>query len=278
MGHPRMSTATLTGQKLFALHFQLPLPSRSGEDNQFVVVHNGIITNYKEIKQFLMTKGFTFESDTDTEAVAKLIQHIHSQSPGSTFRQLVEQTISQLEGAFACVFKSLVFPGEAVATRRGSPMVVGIKSESGLESDSIPVLNSTTPVSGFGHPPKTNKGVESVKSASRKKPSLVRALSRTGIRTETVEDGDAVEYFFASDASAIIEHTNRVIFLEDSDVASVKGGVLTIHNLDEDMVKETGGAREVTVLKMEIQEIMKVSFAVIITKLILRLYMIKERP
>jgi len=235
-------------------------PHRSGEDNQFVVVHNGIITNYKEIKQFLVTKGFTFESDTDTEAVAKLIQHIHSQSPGSTFRQLVEQTISQLEGAFACVFKSLVFPGEAVATRRGSPMVVGIKSESGLESDSIPVLNSTTPVSGFGHPPKANKGVESVKSSSRKKPSLVRALSRTGIRTETVEDGDAVEYFFASDASAIIEHTNRVIFLEDSDVAAVKGGVLTIHNLDEDMVKETGGAREVTVLKMEIQEIMKGSF------------------
>ena len=224
-----------------------------------MVVHNGIITNYKEIKQFLMTKGFTFESDTDTEAVAKLIQHIHSQSPGSTFRQLVEQTISQLEGAFACVFKSLVFPGEAVATRRGSPMVVGIKSESGLESDSIPVQNSNTPVSGFGHPP-TGKGVESVKSSSRKKPSLVRALSRTGIRTETAEDGDAVEYFFASDASAIIEHTNRVIFLEDSDVASVKSGVLTIHNLDEDMVKETGGAREVTVLKMEIQEIMKVFF------------------
>ena len=50
---------------------------RSGEDNQFVVVHNGIITNYKEIKQFLTTKGFVFESDTDTEAVAKLIQHIH---------------------------------------------------------------------------------------------------------------------------------------------------------------------------------------------------------
>merc|ERR1712142_1194654 len=41
-------------------------PHRSGEDNKFVVVHNGIITNYKDIKQFLMTKGFTFESETDT--------------------------------------------------------------------------------------------------------------------------------------------------------------------------------------------------------------------
>ena len=42
-------------------------------------------------------------------------------------------------------------------------------------------------------------------------------------------DGDSVEYFFASDASAIIEHTNRVIFLEDDDVAACKNGVLSIH-------------------------------------------------
>ncbi len=45
-------------------------------------------------------------------------------------------------------------------------------------------------------------------------------------------DGDAVEYFFASDASAIIEHTNRVLFLEDDDVAAVKDGVLSIHRIN----------------------------------------------
>ena len=92
------------------------------------VVHNGIITNYKDIKQFLMTKGFSFESDTDTEVIAKLVAHIAKEHPEASFRQLVERTISQLEGAFACVFKSSKFPGECVATRRGSPMVVGIKS------------------------------------------------------------------------------------------------------------------------------------------------------
>merc|ERR1712179_183921 len=116
-------------------------PHRSGEDNKFVVVHNGIITNYKDIKQFLMTKGFTFESETDTECIAKLIQHIRSQHVNYSFRQLVEQTMSQLEGAFACVFKSTLYPGECVATRRGSPLLVGIKAE-GLESDSIPVQYS----------------------------------------------------------------------------------------------------------------------------------------
>ena len=75
-----------------------------------------------------MTKGYVFESETDTEVIAKLISYVRSQNVHYTFRQLVEQTTSQLEGAFACVFKSSQFPGECVATRRGSPMVVGIKS------------------------------------------------------------------------------------------------------------------------------------------------------
>merc|ERR1712001_110514 len=69
--------------------------------------------------------------------------------------------------------------------------------------------------------------------------------------------GDAVEYFFASDASAIIEHTNRVIFLEDDDVAAVKLGVLSIHRNN----REGDLAREITTLKMEIQQIMKGNFS-----------------
>merc|ERR1711936_869586 len=67
---------------------------------------------------------------------------------------------------------------------------------------------------------------------------------------------------FASDASAIIEHTNRVIFLEDDDVASVKNGVLSIHRPN----KEGELAREITTLKMEIQQIMKGNFSTFMQK------------
>ena len=123
---------------------------------------------------------------------------------GTIYRQLVEQTISQLEGAFACVFKSNIFPKECIATRRGSPMVVGIKSEFGVEADSIPVLC-------------TKDELKKKRSDSFKKrnPTLMRALSRAELNVETGGDSgsDAVEFFFASDASAIIEHTNKVIFL-----------------------------------------------------------------
>ena len=71
---------------------------------------------------------------------------------------------------------------------------------------------------------------------------------------------DAVEYFFASDASAIIEHTDRVIFLEDDDVAAISNGVLTIHRIKRDN-DNTSLSREVTILKMEIQQIMKGNFS-----------------
>ena len=92
-----------------------------GETNpvfaDFVIVHNGIITNYKDLQKFLLQKGYTFESETDTEIIAKLIQHMYEKHPHLTFRELVEQVIQQLEGAFALAFKSRLFPGECVATR-----------------------------------------------------------------------------------------------------------------------------------------------------------------
>lgn len=115
-------------------------PQRSDSDNEFVVVHNGIITNYKDLKQFLEKKGYEFESETDTEVIAKLIKHLHETLPTLSFREIVEQAIQQLEGAFALVFKSSKFPNQVVATRRGSPLLVGIKTKMNLPSDHIPVI------------------------------------------------------------------------------------------------------------------------------------------
>ena len=80
-------------------------------------------------------------------------------------------------------------------------MVVGIKSEFGVEADSIPVLS-------------TKDEIKRSDSFKKRNPTLMRALSRADLNLETGDSGsDAVEFFFASDASAIIEHTNKVIFL-----------------------------------------------------------------
>jgi glucosamine--fructose-6-phosphate aminotransferase (isomerizing) len=56
----------------------------------------GIVTNYKEVKVFLQKKGYQFESDTDTEVIAKLVHHIYMHNPNCSFRELIEQVIQQL--------------------------------------------------------------------------------------------------------------------------------------------------------------------------------------
>lgn len=209
-------------------------PQRSGEDNAFVVIHNGIITNYKAVKTFLENKGYVFESQTDTEAIAKLIHHIYNQHKGHNFQELVEQVIQQLEGAFALCFKSRYFPNECVASRRGSPLLVGIKTRRRLSSDHVPIMYTNN---------KATRGVV---------PSVPRVNSHAHFEPEEERD---VEYFFASDASAVIEHTNRVLYFEDDDVAHVKDGVLSIHRLSGS--SSDPHEREIQTLKLELQQIMK---------------------
>jgi glucosamine--fructose-6-phosphate aminotransferase (isomerizing) len=233
-------------------------PQRSDESNKFIVVHNGIITNYKDVKKFLESKGYKFESETDTEVFAKLVDHLHTSHPTDSFRELVEKAIQQLEGAFACVFKSRMFPGELVATRRGSPLLVGIRAEHGIGADSIPIQYSVDE-----HPKTHVHGKRSFdETANQQKSTVFRVDSGQGSTSEIAPShpGDAIEYFIASDASAIIEHTNKVIFLEDDDVAAVKNGVLSIHRVTRSL-DDSSSNREVVTLKMEIQQIMKGNFS-----------------
>ncbi|MEQ2257204.1 Glucosamine--fructose-6-phosphate aminotransferase 1 [Ilyodon furcidens] len=117
-------------------------PQRSDKNNEFIVIHNGIITNYKDLKKFLESKGYEFESETDTETIAKLVKYMYDnrESDDINFATLVERVTQQLEGAFALVFKSVHYPGEAVGTRRGSPLLMGVRSDHKLSTDHIPVL------------------------------------------------------------------------------------------------------------------------------------------
>ncbi|XP_017848751.1 glutamine--fructose-6-phosphate aminotransferase [isomerizing] 2 isoform X2 [Drosophila busckii] len=219
-------------------------PQRSDEGNSFVVVHNGIITNYNDVKTFLSKKGYEFESETDTEVFAKLVHHLWKKHPNYSFRELVEQAIQQVEGAFAIAVKSKHFPGECVASRRSSPLLVGIKTKTRLATDHIPIL--------YG------KDVDSSKASELRPHGQTRelpVLPRSDSTSEFMPEQKEVEYFFASDASAVIEHTNRVIYLEDDDVAAVRNGILSIHRLKKSL--DDPHAREITTLKMEIQQIMK---------------------
>uniref|UniRef100_A0AAQ4RAP6 glutamine--fructose-6-phosphate transaminase (isomerizing) n=1 Tax=Gasterosteus aculeatus aculeatus TaxID=481459 RepID=A0AAQ4RAP6_GASAC len=211
-------------------------PHRSDKGNEFVVIHNGIITNYKELRAYLINKGYEFESETDTEVIPKLTKYVYDnrENDGITFSTLVERVILQLEGAFALVFKSWHFPGEAVSTRRGSPLLIGVRSEQELTTDNIPIQYNSVQEKNSHNRPDSSSPID------------------------CVGDGRPVEYYFASDASAIIEHTNKVLYLEDNDIAVVKAGKLSIlrvkHQVGEDPV------RAIMTLQMELQQIMKGNF------------------
>lgn len=221
-------------------------PQRSDENCEFVVVHNGIINNYKEVKRFLQTKGFVFESETDTEVVVKLIKYLYDKHAKKgdkiTFQDLVELVIAQLEGAFSFLFKSIHFPGQLAAARRGSPLLVGIKCDSELATNTVPIVFSKATDSEL-------RGSLITSPVARPEDQVEADYHPIGTKK--------IEYFFASDASAIIEHTNQVIFLEDDDVAVILNGHLTIHRIKSLTNHNEPNSREINELLLEIQQIMK---------------------
>jgi glutamine---fructose-6-phosphate transaminase (isomerizing) len=118
-------------------------PLRSDPNNEFTVIHNGIVTNSNELRQVLQKRGYKFESETDTEAVAILTKYIYDSQPDKrpSFTSLVKTVLKELEGSFAFVFKSVHFPNEVVTARRGSPLLIGVKTQQKLKVDFVDVEN-----------------------------------------------------------------------------------------------------------------------------------------
>ena len=104
------------------------------------IVHNGIIENYKELKEYLSAKGVTFASDTDTEVVARLLDYNYNGSPIET----ISNTIRDLEGSYALGIIFADHPDVVYATRKESPLIVGLgKEESFIASDVPAILRYT---------------------------------------------------------------------------------------------------------------------------------------
>ncbi|MEW5310842.1 MAG: hypothetical protein WDW38_002603 [Sanguina aurantia] len=194
-------------------------PHTSDDTNEFVVVHNGIITNFKVLKDFLIKNGHVFTSDTDTEVIPKLCKYVYSRlSVKIPFPKLVMEVMKELEGAYAVLVKSRHYPGELVACKRGSPLIIGI-----LEAPKSP-----------------------------KTGSFVRVGDAAAQRWRE----SSMECWIASDATAVVEHTKRVIVLEENDVLHLSGGGYGIYNTEGADVEEAV-SRELHTLQMEVSQIMK---------------------
>ena len=111
-----------------------PHTSNNGE---IVVIHNGIVENYQEIKQKLQTEGFDFYSETDTETIPNLIEYEMRQ--GKTFHQATMDTVKQLHGYYA-VLAMHNSENKIIGTRNGSPLVVGLGVQENFIASDIPAF------------------------------------------------------------------------------------------------------------------------------------------
>lgn len=115
-------------------------PHMSGA--RLAVVHNGIIENYEPLREMLKTEGYRFDSDTDTEVVAHLLDH--TLKSGVSLTDALRQSVARLEGAFALGVVHADFPEQLLAARKGSPLVVGVGiGENFIASDQLALLPVT---------------------------------------------------------------------------------------------------------------------------------------
>ncbi len=138
-------------------------------NGKFIVVHNGIIENYREIKARLAEKGYTFKSQTDTEVLANLIENLYLED-GLTAEQAVKAALRRVVGAYGLAIICTDEPDILIGARKGSPLAIGV---------------------GEG------------------------------------------EYFIASDATPIIEYTDRLIYLDDEQVAVLSRNGYNVSNLND---------------------------------------------
>lgn len=109
----------------------------------FIVVHNGIIENYATIKKHLVNRGVTFNSDTDTEVLANLIDHLYIEGDLSA-EQAITIALNRVEGTYGLVIICCNEKDRLYAARKGSPLVIGVgEGENFIASDASPIIEYT---------------------------------------------------------------------------------------------------------------------------------------
>ena len=114
-------------------------PHRSGK---IAVVHNGIIENYEELREELQKRGYTFQSQTDTEVIAHLVEWEFRNA--TSLLEAVQKTVLQLRGAYGTVVMNQEDPSRLIVARSGSPLVIGFGfGENFVASDPLALLSVT---------------------------------------------------------------------------------------------------------------------------------------
>ncbi len=136
MGHTRWATHGVPSDRNSHPHLS--------NNKKIALVHNGIIENYDTIKIMLTEKGFTFQSETDTEVLVNLIQYFMDINPEFDFPTAIRYALNEVHGAYAITVMHDDFPGLLVVARLGSPLAIGLgNNEYFIASDASPFVEFT---------------------------------------------------------------------------------------------------------------------------------------
>jgi len=107
---------------------------------RFVVVHNGIIENYLELKKWLVSEGHVFKSETDTEVLPHMIEHFYK----GDLIPAVSMVIEKIRGSYAMVVLSTLEPDNLISVRKDSPLVIGLGDEENFFASDVPAFMQYT--------------------------------------------------------------------------------------------------------------------------------------
>jgi len=162
-----------------------PFLNASGD---IALIHNGIVENFSVLKTELLSEGYIFTSDTDSEVLVHLIDRIWKSNPSLDIESVTRNALRLVEGAYGLCIISTREPDRIVVARKGSPLVIGIGNR---------------------------------------------------------------EFFIASDTAPIIEHTNKVVYLSDGELAVIKRDGYSVKSIDNVAQDKTVTELDFTLEKIE---------------------------
>ena len=190
-----------------------------GETSRITLIHNGIIENYRELKEFLTEKGHTFRSETDTEVLAHLIDYYFKKT-------------SRHSG----------LDPESIQIDSGSPIKSGMTQESSLEVAVAKALQKA-------------RGAYAVVVMSEDDPDKI-VVGR--LSSPLVLGVGENEMLIASDVSALVKHTKKVVYLDDGEMAVVRQQDYAIYKIEEVLKKNSQELdKEVSEIDWDIEEAQK---------------------
>ncbi|MDP2587276.1 MAG: glutamine--fructose-6-phosphate transaminase (isomerizing), partial [bacterium] len=171
------------------------------------LVHNGIIENVQELREYLAAQGSCpltdhYVSDTDSEVVAHLIGHFKKSFP---FREAVEQALKRLRGSYAFLIIDKATPDTLIAVRLGSPLLLGVRSAHATQHD-IAIVSSAEPLANHGYSQvraledgdlveiKAGRYPESVRFYQQGLPQATPGLDRLDVKAAYADKGQSATF------------------------------------------------------------------------------------